>query len=406
MPCKIASWNLCLGLQSKKLLVKEEILKNKIDICCMQEVELPNGYPSQLMTFPNYVIEVEENSLKSRVAILIKSDIKFVRRIALEGINSNLIIIDIQDDVTTRIINLYRSFAPQNNVGQREKFQYQLGLIKDAITPNTIILGDFNVDDGKRLDMNFAYRNYFNDIDDTFADFGLIQVIEFETWSRLIGNALKSSILDHVYVTDVTRVSKKFSIKPCVGDHLLVTFVISHSKPKLKETIKRDWRHYTKDKLCNKLKNVSWPLGITDVQEYWNAFENLVVNIVDELVPLVPFIGNRAKSNITPHHIKNILNIRHRLLKNFKRTPTIALKARITSLDVEIKSFLNLKSQIMFVGLSYPVIPNPFGRLLISQKTSTFKLYHHLCFIKMLKSPQKNSRMPLQNFLRTRLRLV
>ena len=104
---KICTWNLCLGIINKKDIVKREIIENKIDICCMQEVELPNGYPSQLMTFPNYVIEVEENSFKSRVAILIKSDIKFVRRNALEGIDSNLIIIDIQNDVTTRIINLY-----------------------------------------------------------------------------------------------------------------------------------------------------------------------------------------------------------------------------------------------------------------------------------------------------------
>ena len=278
---KISTWNLCLGIINKKDLVKKEILENKIDICCLQEAVLPYGYPSELMTFPNYVIEVEKNSIKSRVAILIKSDIKFVRKNTLEGIDSNLIIIDIQNDVTTRIINIYRSFAPQSNVGQREKFQYQLGLIKDAITPNTIILGDFNVDDGKRFDVNYAYKNYFNDIDDTFSDFGLIQLIEFETWSRLIGNVLKSSNLDHVYVMDVTRVANISSIKPCFGDHLLITFVISHAKLKLKETIKRDWRFYSKENLCNKLKQIDWPLGITDVQEYWNAFENLVVNVVN-----------------------------------------------------------------------------------------------------------------------------
>ena len=336
---KLATWNLCLGIINKKDIVKKTILENKIDVCCMQEVEMPCGYPSDLMSFPGYVIEVENNDTKSRVAMLIKSNLKFTRKNNLDGTNSNIMIVDIIHSVTTRVINIYRSFAPQNNVKQREKFRYQLGLIKEAMTQNTIILGDFNIDDGKRFDVNYAYKNYFTDFDEILADFGLIQLVEFETWSRLVGNSLKSSILDHIYVTDVTRVSNITATKPCIGDHLLITFTISSTKQKLKETIKRDWRFYSKEKLCNKLKEVNWQLGVTDVQEYWNVFENLIINVVDSIAPLVPFIGNKVKANVTPSHIKNILNIRQRPLKKFKKSPNTALKARIVSLDTNIKLF-------------------------------------------------------------------
>ena len=55
----------------------------------------------------------------------------------LEGVDSNLIIIDIVSPSTVkRIINVYRSFNPQNNVNARMKFKYQLNLIKNLIWLN------------------------------------------------------------------------------------------------------------------------------------------------------------------------------------------------------------------------------------------------------------------------------
>ena len=37
---KIATWNLCLGLTNKKDYVLQIITVNKIDICCMQEIDV------------------------------------------------------------------------------------------------------------------------------------------------------------------------------------------------------------------------------------------------------------------------------------------------------------------------------------------------------------------------------
>ena len=75
-----------------------------------------------------------------------------------------------------------------------------------------IIVGDFNVDD-KRLDTNFAYSNYFDNIDDMFSEFGIIQLIEFTTWSQFANNVLKSSILDQMCVRDATVISSICSCK-------------------------------------------------------------------------------------------------------------------------------------------------------------------------------------------------
>ena len=41
---KIATWNVCLGLKSKKEYVKSKIIEEKIDICCIQESEIPKDF--------------------------------------------------------------------------------------------------------------------------------------------------------------------------------------------------------------------------------------------------------------------------------------------------------------------------------------------------------------------------
>ena len=48
----------------------------------------------------------------------------------------------------------------------REKFKYQLDLLKNAITKDTLLLGDFNLDFAKQNDVNYAFKNLFEDFDE------------------------------------------------------------------------------------------------------------------------------------------------------------------------------------------------------------------------------------------------
>ena len=72
----------------------------------------------------------------------------------------------------------------------------------------------------------------------------------------------------------------------------------------------RDWRKYSSDLLNVKLASVDWDFGIENVQDFWNVFENKLIKIIDELVPLTQFDGNIVKDKI-PKLIKNkiILNL-------------------------------------------------------------------------------------------------
>jgi hypothetical protein len=46
---------------------------------------------------------------------------------------------------------------------------------------------------------NYAFKNYFRDVDEKLAEFNLIQTVTSFTWSRVVQNAHRNSIIDHVY---------------------------------------------------------------------------------------------------------------------------------------------------------------------------------------------------------------
>ena len=47
---------------------------------------------------------------------------------------------------------------------------------KQQTTPNTIVLGDFNLDWAKRHCQIYALKNFFNDMDDRIGNLNLIQI--------------------------------------------------------------------------------------------------------------------------------------------------------------------------------------------------------------------------------------
>jgi Holliday junction resolvase RusA-like endonuclease len=102
------------------------------------------------MSFPGFCYESENNDTNARVGCYISNKINYIRRTDLEGLNSHLLILDIKSEKDLRIINIYRTFNPQNGMSPREMFDNQLKLINDAMTNNTLLLGDLNLDWQKR----------------------------------------------------------------------------------------------------------------------------------------------------------------------------------------------------------------------------------------------------------------
>ena len=107
------------------------------------------------LNISGYRLEIEQNCTKSRVCFYMSKTLSYVRRTELEGVHSNLIIIDLEGNTDTRLINVYWSFSLQNGISQREKFKYQLSIIKKAFCKmNCILLKDFNLNYAKKNDVN------------------------------------------------------------------------------------------------------------------------------------------------------------------------------------------------------------------------------------------------------------
>ena len=58
----------------------------------------------------------------------------------------------------------------------------------------------------------------------TFDPLGLIQLVDFETWRRVVNGNLKTSTLDHVYTDDATTIEALFPLETIIGDHSLIFF--------------------------------------------------------------------------------------------------------------------------------------------------------------------------------------
>ena len=345
---KIATWNLCLGLFNKKEYVYQTLNYENIDLCLFQEAEIEKDLDVNLLSSKNYCLEVECVSNKARCAVAIKNNLTYTRRTDLEDSDLGIMVIDINNTTNYRIVNLYRQFNPPNNLTQIEHFSLQINKIKNAVTTlngrKIIIAGDFNLDDSKRNAIEYRYKNLFEIQNASFDELNLIQIIEFPTWQRIINNVLKESVLDHVYVQDPTIITKISSTKPLIGDHKLITFDVAAEKQQIKPLLKRNWHSYTKPKLLQALATVNFNFETDQVQNYWDKFEASLLPIIDDLIPMAPFINNCTSNSIKPSRaIKRKLNLRKRLLRSIKTNPTNELRTRINNLNLEIKNHFHCK---------------------------------------------------------------
>ena len=147
---------------------------------------------------------------KEITGIYIRADMKYNRRKDLEKDNMHIVIVDLACSLQIRIINVYRSFRPQNGLTPDNFLKGQLDLIKAALCCNCYVLGDFN------LDFKMSGRNDYDRkiplllLNDFAMNNSLVQIVNFETWTRTIKAVKKESTLDHVYVNNLASVNSVY----------------------------------------------------------------------------------------------------------------------------------------------------------------------------------------------------
>ena len=100
----IGTWNLCLGLPNKKDIVIDILDLNKVDICCLQETEISNGFPENILSCGGYKLELEINSSKKRAGIYLRNDLKYKRRNDFEKEDFHIVIVDVYTCIKICII--------------------------------------------------------------------------------------------------------------------------------------------------------------------------------------------------------------------------------------------------------------------------------------------------------------
>ena len=97
------------------------------------------------------------------------------------------------------------------------------------------------------------------------------------------------------------------------------------------------FQSYSPEILCQQLATVDWDNEATDVQEAWDDFETKIIEVVDCVAPMSEF-KNNSISVSTNRVILRKRNLRKRLLRQFKQSPTLELKTRLKQVNAEIKS--------------------------------------------------------------------
>ena len=64
-------------------------MENKIDICAMQEIDIPSGYDTTILSFKGYELLTENNDVKMRTGVYIRNGMNYSRQSALEGVNNH-----------------------------------------------------------------------------------------------------------------------------------------------------------------------------------------------------------------------------------------------------------------------------------------------------------------------------
>ena len=188
---RIGTWNLCLGLSNKKDIITSCLSSLSVEICCLQETEIPMGFPENILNSGEYNVELELNTEKKRVGIYLHKNLKYVRRLDLEKEDHHIVIIDVIASKNFRLINLYRSFRPQGGMSPETFFISQLGVVKNAQSKDCLVMGDFNLDVNMSMRPDYSYKSTLNHLTE-FANFNnLTQMVNFNTWSRII-NGLKT----------------------------------------------------------------------------------------------------------------------------------------------------------------------------------------------------------------------
>ena len=345
---RICTWNVCLGIKYKIKQVGEVLNKNKIDIICLQEVELSQEDDLSLIEIQGYTMELENSTGKRRSMMYISNEIKYERHAEKEQVNNHVMLISIEaNKKKIQLASIYRTFKLTSNRTHKEEFISQLDDLKNFLRngKESIVLGDFNLDYNKKGLLSYNHHAMFGLLEELENEMNLAQMVKFNTWRRIVNGDLKTSLLDHVYVNAHGLIKNIKEISSSVSDHTPVlmelTIKIIH---KVETTTIRDWTNYSKENLLNLLENVDWNIDCYEAQDFNNELEQKIMSVLERLIPFKD-VKIRKNNYLEPQWLADMKRKRKNLFKNARRRENLRLFERCKKLDQNIKKGEQMNSK-------------------------------------------------------------
>jgi len=287
---KICTWNVCLGARCKISIIKELLVKNHIDILCLQEVEITNDEEINAYEVENYSLEIETVSepFKKRTLMYIHNAVSYQRMLDIEESDNHVITLFLPK-MDICIASVYRTYQLTVKSNHHSAFTDQIGVIEKLLRrgKGSIILGDFNLDHNRRGDPSYHHSRLYELWKETETRHQLLQLVNFPTWSRLDRGTLKTSVLDHVYTNNNGLIDSISELSAIISDHCPIMATLS-SKIRMcgRKISTRNWKDYTKEKLVSLLTQQDWEEKCLDAEDYYDALEQKIMVVYDKLVPL------------------------------------------------------------------------------------------------------------------------
>jgi len=347
----VCTWNLCLGLQHKLDYVKEILIKEEIDILCLQETEIEDGFDMNILNINGYELETDLVNNTTRTAIYIKTTMNY-ERLQTQGLNRNIIILKItQQNMPHLFISaIYRPWKNIDGLSQDNAFSGQVEEMKRLIPRNCecMVLGDFNINYEKRNNRNMVNRNLNQILNIMVENHLLEQVVRFDTWSRSVNGQFRSSILDHVYVNDSAKIKSIIPLSIPISDHVPVKVEYEFQNKSIRKTVMvRNWKGYSREKWLGLLCEEDWTINQQTVQDISNHIEVMIINTLQKLAPMEEQLL-KNNSYILPQQLIKMRKRRKNLYKNAQRRKSAGDLKRCREMDKQIRKmdFQNRRNKI------------------------------------------------------------
>ena len=90
--------------------------------------------------------------------------------------------------------------------------------------------------------------------------------------------------------------------------------------------------------MINELTGEDWNIKATETQSFSNIFENKLINIVDQIVPLKEYTTNKKGREVNNRAMRRLINLKRKKVKSWKRTGNITDRNEIKEINKKIKS--------------------------------------------------------------------